>query len=114
MPNQNVITGYNNVPIGTSGIYVQMDNGMLLEEAMRISGNAQITEDNNTITVNENDYGYTKVVTINEDGSEISEQLSYGSEILQTKYIHINASGITIDEIAPNANDEISSGGDGE
>jgi hypothetical protein len=112
MPNQNVITGYNNVPIGTSGMYVQMDGGMLLEEAMRISGNAQITESNNTITVNDN--GYTKVVTINDDGSEISEQLSYGSEILQTKYIHINANGITIDEIAPNANDEISSGGDGE
>ncbi len=33
MPNQNVITGYNNVPIGTSGMYVQMDGGMLLEDA---------------------------------------------------------------------------------
>ena len=108
MENINVITHYGAQPIGvSSGMYVKMDNGMSLEETMRISSEDIITIADNTITVVGD--GYTKTVQISDDGSEISETLSYGANDLQTKYIHISDSAITIDEIAPNI-----SGGDGE
>ncbi len=107
MTNREIITGYNHTPIGTFGQYVQMDDGMQLEESLRISSNANITTSDNQIVIE--DHGYRHVITINEDGSEIFETLSYGSDDLHTKYIHIRDSEIEINENAPNT-----AGGDGE
>ena len=80
-------------PLGAEGEYVFLDNGLNLEEAMRINGDTTVTFDGDTIQ--EVDNNYLKRVSFTTDGDQtvITEHLFYTDGI---NYYYLRKTETTI------------------